>query len=160
MKRKMNRTTLLLATLIAFTSLSYGQQMKRSGRGEQAPQKMIQELKLTDEQADKMKDLRMDHESDMIDLQASLKKQKLEMRKLMSADQPNKKKIYAQIEKINDVDVKIQKEKVDHRLAVRSILTEEQLKIYKKGMMMKGRRGGPESPGKDGGRGNRHNGRF
>lgn len=156
----MNRTTLLLATLIAFTSLSYGQQMKRPGRGQQAPQKMMQELNLTDEQADKMKELRLDHESDMIDLQASLKKQKLEMRKLMGEDQPNKKKIYTQIEKINDVDVKIQKEKVDHRLAVRSILTEEQLKIYKKGMMMKNRRGGPEGHCNEGGRGNRHNGRF
>ncbi|MCF7809217.1 MAG: Spy/CpxP family protein refolding chaperone [Candidatus Marinimicrobia bacterium] len=156
----MNRSILLFTMLIALISLSYGQGINRAGCGQAPPFRMSQELNLTEEQAQQMKDLRMDHESTMIDLNASLKQERLNMRKLMGADEPNKKKIYAQLEKINSVDMKIQKARVDHRLAMRSTLSAEQLKVYKQGMMMKGRQCGPDGPGVKGDRGNRPHRRF
>ena len=86
----------------------------------------------------------------MIDLRASQKKEQLELKKLMSAEEPNKKKIHAQIDKISAVEAKIHKSRIDHRLAVREILTADQLKIYQQAKFHRGERGDCEHPRKPG----------
>lgn len=142
MKHATKQPILILALLITFTTTSYAQAKPNRGFREEGREKFKQELNLTDEQEAKMKELRLKQEEKMIDLRANQKKEQLALKKLMSADQPNKKKLYAQIDKISSADAKIKKARLDHRLKVRSILTDEQLKIYQKGMGKRAVRGG------------------
>lgn len=155
MKHKTNRSILVLTLLIALTSTSFAQRPDRRGQNEDRPAKLWQELKLTEEQEAKMKDLRLAQQEKMIDLRADKQKAELGLRKLMSADEPNKKKIYAQVDKVAATEVKIEKSRIDHRLEVRGLLTDEQLKVYQKAMHSKPKRGcdgngkGNRGPGRD-----------
>jgi len=91
---------------------------------------MIQELDLTEEQQDQMKDLRYAHGKTMIDLRGNMKSAQLDLRKLKTDDEPNKKKIYAQIDQVGKARTAMDKAQVDHQLEVRKVLTEDQYKIF------------------------------
>ncbi|MBT3254414.1 MAG: periplasmic heavy metal sensor [Candidatus Marinimicrobia bacterium] len=108
----------------------------------------LQEMQLTEEQEDQMQDLRYAHEKILIGLKADLKTAQLELKKLKQADEPNKKKIHAQIEKVGKQRIAIDKARADHHLEVRKVLTAEQFKVFKKKMRTRtghkgGRKGGP-----------------
>ncbi len=114
-------------------------QMKRGMEGGN----LLESLDLTEEQESQIKDLRYAKEKKMINLQAKVKSENLDLRKLKRADDPNKKKIYAQIEKVSDARVAVQKARADHQLAMRKILTDEQYKIFSKGLRDREGRKGP-----------------
>ena len=141
MKQKMQKA-LIPILVLALTVPSFAQpgkdQMKRGLRKGD----LIEALDLTEVQESQIKDLRFSHEKQMINLQAKVKTEKLNLRELKQADEPNKKKIYAQIEKVSNARVEVDKARVDHQLAMRKVLTEEQYKIFRKGMRKaEGRKG-------------------
>ena len=148
------KTTLMKKSLISLMSLAIALPMlAQPGSGGQSYQKekgaMREQLNLTEAQESQMQELRFAHEKDMINLKAKLQVEKLELRKLKQADEPNKKKVYAQIEKVGAARVAMDKAQFDHQLAVGKILTDEQYKIFLKMMAKKGR-------GMDGHRGKSH----
>ena len=112
------------------------------GRGDK-----LQALELTAEQEDQMKDLRYAKEKILIQLRADLKTSQLELKKLKQADEPNKKKIYAQIDKVGKQRTAIEKARVDHQLKIRKVLTDEQFKMFQKKMQAKAGRGDQRKSG-------------
>ncbi|MCF7824295.1 MAG: Spy/CpxP family protein refolding chaperone [Candidatus Marinimicrobia bacterium] len=134
MNHKLNKPALMLFLIMVFSLSAIAQPMNGPAKQGKGRMMMSEELNLTADQEKQMQELRFDHDSRMIDLKAKLQAERLEMRKLMAADEPNEKKIYGQIEKISTAEVKIEKARIDHKLAVRKILTAEQLKIFRNEM--------------------------
>ena len=116
---------LLAVPSLAQESTSSFDDMQGLGKNNQA-------LKLSAEQQAQMKTLRYKHEKQRIDLNANLKREQLELKRLNQAEDPNRRKIHAQVEKVGQARVDIGKSRADHQLEVRKILTKEQYKTFQK----------------------------
>ncbi|MGA2650000.1 MAG: Spy/CpxP family protein refolding chaperone [Terracidiphilus sp.] len=91
-------------------------------------QKMIDKLKLTDEQRKAMDATLLQHRATLIDLRASLQKAELNLEPLMSEDQPNESQILAQIDTVAQARAELEKANARFLLAIRSKLTPDQWK--------------------------------
>ena len=90
--------------------------------------KVVERLKLTDEQRKTFDGILLDHRAKLIDLRASLEKTELTLEPLMSDDQPNEAKILAQIDKVAQARAELEKANAGFLLAIRAKLTPEQWK--------------------------------
>jgi periplasmic protein CpxP/Spy len=90
--------------------------------------KIVDKLKLTDDQRKAMDGILQDHKMTLIDLRANLEKAEVEMQPLMRADQPNESAILAQIDRIAQARAELEKANARFLLAIRSKLTPEQWK--------------------------------
>lgn len=134
MRKQLKKPAVLLLLTAILTVTAFGQPNRASGDRNHGS---MDKLNLTVEQEKQMKELRFKHETVMIDLRADLQTERLKMRQLSSADVPNKKKIHAQIEKAGAAEIKMEKARADHKLAVRAILDDEQFKMFRHGFMNK-----------------------
>jgi len=130
----MRRKSLLLAgavvgTLMLVFSLAYAEHPRRD-RGE-----MSEELGLTEEQMESMRDVQYNFRKAQIGLRAELKTARLELRHLMMEENPNQGQISKLVDKIADTQKELLKQRIDKKLAMKEILTAEQ---FKKFMRMKG----------------------
>jgi protein CpxP len=135
------------------------------GPGHGHGQRMMDDLNLTTEQKEKLHDAMIAHQKEMIPLRADLKVARIELREMIRSNQ-SKSAIDAKVEAIGKLRTQIEKARVDNQLAMRSILTPEQLKKWdarpgafgsgkgmmgkdRQGMMERGRRGmmRPGAPG-------------
>ncbi len=136
----MKRITLLTGLLIALfaaSTLAQGPLCDSRGHGMmgggkhhgQGMMKMacFEQLDLSDEQEDKIQQLRFTHQSQMIDVRADIKKAQLKKHQEMTKDEPGKDAVMAAVREINSLRGKMAEMMVEHRFAVRDILTEEQL---------------------------------
>ena len=84
---------------------------------------------LSAEQTAKIQKLRIDHQKTVLALQTDLKTKRLELRQMMmeGADQ---KKLEAKIDELARVGAEIQKKRLAHRNDIRSLLTDEQKKVF------------------------------
>jgi Spy/CpxP family protein refolding chaperone len=105
---------------------SFGAQ-GQSGRWWNNP-KVIEQLKLTDEQRKAMDGILLEHREKLVDLRASLEKAELGMEPMMSEDQPNEAKILAQIDRVAQARAELEKANARFLLAIRSKMTPEQWK--------------------------------
>ena len=116
---------ILMLSLFLLVSLPYAQ----------APEKQQKRLKagleLTPEQKDKIKMTRLNFQKDKIKLKADMKIGQLELRSLMREDELNRGEIYRKIEYLGDLKTQLAKNRVDQRMAIRDILTKEQLEKLK-----------------------------
>ena len=85
------------------------------------------ELGLTDDQIDKLADMRFAHQKEMISKKAALKEAKLELRQLMRKTEVDRKAALAKQEKISAIKAEIAKIKLNNRLEMRNILTKKQV---------------------------------
>ena len=90
--------------------------------------KMVERLKLTDEQRKAMDGILLEHREKLIDLRASLQKAELAMEPLIRDDQPNEARILAQIDKVAQARAELEKANARFLLAIRGKLTPEQWK--------------------------------
>lgn len=90
--------------------------------------RVIERLKLTDDQRKQFDQILLDHREKLIDLRASLSKAELELEPLMQADQPNESAILAQIDRVAQARAELEKANARYLLALRSKLTPEQWK--------------------------------
>ncbi len=90
--------------------------------------RIVEALKLTDDQRKAMDGILQDHRMTLIDLRASLEKAELAMQPLMRADDPNETAILAQIDKIAQARAELEKANARFLLAIRSKLTADQWK--------------------------------
>ncbi len=120
--------------------------------------KIVEQLKLTDEQRKAMDEILLAHREKLIDLQAAEEKAELEMQPLMGADQPNETAVLAQIDKIAGTRAELEKANARFLLAIRSKLTPDQWKqvqafrdrpMQQRGQWGRGDRG-PGGNGRDG----------
>jgi periplasmic protein CpxP/Spy len=90
--------------------------------------KIIEKLKLTDEQRKAMDAILLEHREMLIDMRATEEKAELEMEPLMRADEPNETAILAQIDKIASARADLEKANARFLLAIRAKLTPDQWK--------------------------------
>jgi Spy/CpxP family protein refolding chaperone len=91
--------------------------------------KMVERLKLTDEQRKAFDGILLEHREKLIDLRASVEKAELGMEPLMGDDQPNEAKILGQIDKVAQARAELEKANARFLLAIRGKLTPEQWKL-------------------------------
>jgi periplasmic protein CpxP/Spy len=91
--------------------------------------RIAERLKLTDAQKKEFDSILLDHQEKLIDLRANVEKAELEMKPLISADQPNETQILAQIDKVAMARAELEKANARYLLAIRSKLTPEQWKM-------------------------------
>lgn len=93
--------------------------------------RMVEKLKLTDDQRKAFDQVLQVHREKLIDLRANLEKAELVMEPLVSSDQPEEGKILAQIDKVAQARAELEKANARYLLALRSKLTPEQWKQLK-----------------------------
>ena len=135
------RNLLLLAGLVGamllLFSLAYAQApdppMREKGEG----------LKLTDDQVEKMEEIRYNFAKTGIGLRADLKEARLELRHQMAQENTDKKEIARLVDRVAEAERMVLKHEVDRKLAVKEILTLEQFQkfLHKRGGMRKDRMG-------------------
>jgi periplasmic protein CpxP/Spy len=123
--------------------------------------RIVERLKLTDDQRKAMDAILQQHRVTLIDLRANVEKAEVEMQPLMRADEPNESAILAQIDKIAQARAELEKANARFLLAIRSKLTPDQWKQVQqfrdderqRGGQWSGHRQGPPSgppPGQQG----------
>jgi periplasmic protein CpxP/Spy len=90
--------------------------------------KVIERLKLTDDQRKAFDQILLNHREKLIDLRANVEKAELAMEPLVQSDQPNEGAILAQIDKLAQARAELEKANARYLLALRGKLTPEQWK--------------------------------
>ena len=90
--------------------------------------RVIERLKLTDEQRKAFDQILLEHRESLIDLHANLEKAELKLEPLVRDDQPNEGAILAQIDKVAQARAELEKANARYLLALRSKLTPDQWK--------------------------------
>lgn len=91
---------------------------------------VAEELNLTDDQIEKMEAFRFEHQKAMIQKRADLKTARLELKELMRKAKVDRKAAISRQEKISSVRSETARMKLDHRLQVRDLLSEDQVKKW------------------------------
>ncbi len=94
--------------------------------------KAAHELGLTDDQMDKVADMRFVHQKEMIKKKAALKEARLELRHMMRNAEVDKKAALATQEKISSIKTDVARIKLNHRLEMRGVLSSGQLEKWMK----------------------------
>jgi Spy/CpxP family protein refolding chaperone len=90
--------------------------------------KIVERLKLSDEQRKSFDEILFQHRETLIDLRGTLEKAELELEPLIRNDQPDESKILAQIDKVAQARAELEKANARYLLAIRGKLTPEQWK--------------------------------
>jgi len=166
---KKNRTPIILiaiALLLVGTALAFPGKHEgmgdRDGSGEmKMRQNLREELELTDQQIEQFEEMKYERRLASIDLRASLEKEKIEMERLMSSNDLDRKKIMSQAEKVADIQKEMHLARVEGQLDMMEILTQEQREKMKDLEMRKPRMGRSfgegDRKGLDGSRCENHN---
>jgi Spy/CpxP family protein refolding chaperone len=84
------------------------------------------DLDLSEEQAKKLQDLKLEVQKEMLDVKSSLKAKALELQTLLLSKEPDQAKVSSLLEEIGQIRTDMQKKAVDYQIEMREILTEEQ----------------------------------
>lgn len=122
--------------------------------------KVIDQLKLTDDQRKDMDQILLQHREELIDMRAGVEKAELAMEPLLNVDQPNEQAVLAQIDRVAQARAELEKANARFLLAIRAKLTPDQYKQLQAWRsqvhnrpMHQWRKGGPGGPGAPGGPG-------
>jgi len=110
-------------------------------------------LELTEDQMNRLESMQIEHQKQMIELRSSVKIAKVDLKAMMRKAKVDEKAALAKQAKISDLKAQIAAAMLKHKLAMRSVLTAEQLDKW---MKMKRDHMGPR--GKRGQRGDFHRG--
>jgi len=87
-----------------------------------------QKLQLSDDQSQKIEKIARDHQMRQIDLRAEIKKQDVLLQSLLEADTPDEAQVLAQVDKLSQARAQLEKSRVEMFLAIRHVLTADQVK--------------------------------
>ena len=90
--------------------------------------KIVEKLKLTDDQRKAMDDIFQKHREKLIDLRANVEKAEVSMEPLVKADQPNESAVMSQIDKVAQARAELDKANARFLFALRAKLTPDQWK--------------------------------
>ena len=88
--------------------------------------RIVDKLKLTDDQRKAMDEIFQQHREKLVDLRASVDKAEIEMEPLVRADQPNESAVMAQIDKVAQARAELEKANARFLFELRAKLTPEQ----------------------------------
>jgi len=121
-------TGLIIVSLLLTIGLA---QKPRWGKAKWQRAGMLAKLPdLTEEQQNKIEELRLNFQKEMSPERIKVSKLRLELKELLIADKPDLGKINSQLEDINKQRLKMEKARIKHRLEVRELLTEKQRLIF------------------------------
>lgn len=103
-----------------------------SANAQRGPMWMDEDLNLTEQQQQKMEDLRFQHQKSMIQKKAALKTAELEMRNMMQEANLDEKAVLAKQKEISTFKAAISEERVRQQIAMRKVLNAEQLQKFLK----------------------------
>jgi Spy/CpxP family protein refolding chaperone len=117
---------------------------------------VVQQIGLTDDQAQKIDKTFQDFRVKLVELHTNLEKQETQLRPLVDADTPDDGAVMAQVERVALARVALEKANAAMMLAIRHVLTPDQWKKLQErspGRRHFGERpdGPPQKPGGDGG---------
>jgi len=118
----MKKTMLFMVMLTLVLAPSLLAQM---GRGMMAGD----QARLTSEQMNKIKQMNLKYQKEMMPIRMKLQEKNLELTNLM-ADMADKKKIESKIEEMSDIYSDLLKKSVEHRSNILSVLTDEQKEMF------------------------------
>jgi Spy/CpxP family protein refolding chaperone len=110
----------------------------RMSRFAQLRDEIPEELRISDEQRDQMRNLRTRHQKEMIPIRADLRVLRVELRELVS-NGANLSALNSKIDQIGKLRTEIEKKSMAQRLAMRDVFTDEQREAFKDRMFMGGR---------------------
>lgn len=119
-------TLILTALLISFNSAN----AQRGGNKPNDRKTNFNHLKLTDAQKVDFKKIQFAHEEARIELQAELKMNKLEVKKLLSENNFDEAKLLSLVEQGSIIKNKLKKSNVEMWLKIRNILDDDQKKLW------------------------------
>ncbi len=90
--------------------------------------KLVEKLKLTDDQRKAMDDIFLKHREKLVDLRGNLEKAEIELEPLVKADQPNESAVMSQIDKVAQARAELEKANARFLFALRAKLTPDQWK--------------------------------
>lgn len=90
--------------------------------------KIVEQLKLTDDQRKAMDQIYQEHREKLVDLRGNVEKAEIEMEPLVRADQPNEQAVMSQIDKVAQARAELEKANARFLFALRAKLTPEQWK--------------------------------
>jgi Spy/CpxP family protein refolding chaperone len=106
--------------------------MERAMRGDRGQwwnnPKVVEKLKLTDDQRKAMDVIFQQHREKLVDLRGNVEKAEIEMDPLVKADQPNESAVLAQIDKVAQARAELEKANARFLFELRAKLTPEQWK--------------------------------
>ncbi|OGC93475.1 MAG: hypothetical protein A2W25_05675 [candidate division Zixibacteria bacterium RBG_16_53_22] len=108
------------------------------------PGKMIavaEKLGLTDQQVEQLQNLKIQHQKEMIRLKADLQLARLELKEVMMKARLDEKAALAKQDRISNIKSGIDRARLEHKIASRKVLNEEQLAKWSKMRMEDGPRG-------------------
>ncbi|MEJ2420952.1 MAG: Spy/CpxP family protein refolding chaperone [Acidobacteriota bacterium] len=91
-------------------------------------------LNLNKSQVEQLQKLRYQHQERMIDLRADLKKKMLALKEQMTSSQTSEKTVDNAIDAVSAARSRMMKERFRHMMEVKSVLTPEQWKQFRKDM--------------------------
>jgi Spy/CpxP family protein refolding chaperone len=143
------KTIYIFLVSIIFAGMAFAQPW--GGKG-----KMMDQLKLTDQQKDKIETLKSENQRKMIDLKADLQKAKADMHDLVMKGNYSRSDFLGAVDKIAKAKEQIAKQMANHRMDVYEQLNPDQKKTFDKmhhrmgkgkGMMMRRGMMGHKGPG-------------
>lgn len=146
-----------VAVSMLVPALALAQRGNRPGRGDggewKAPrERMAERLNLSDEQQDKMQDLRREHQKQMLLHRGEMASLRAQMEAEFLSDSINEGKVKSLSAEISRLRSQMDESRLEHRLAMGKILTAEQREELQS-FRGAGRRGGFHRGGAWGGRG-------
>jgi Spy/CpxP family protein refolding chaperone len=97
--------------------------------------RMMKQLNLTTEQQEQLNALGAEFRKGMVDQQAEIAKARIELVELLRADVPNQDELAGHLEAISALQSAAKTRALDHWFAVNAILTAEQQKVWKRGLL-------------------------
>ncbi len=106
-------------------------QGSESPRAMQGHEMMMERLKLTDEQKKKMEDIHYQHRRKAIATRAEIATARLDLGRLMRAEDPEERAIDTQIDRMGQLRTGLAKDRIAEMLEARALLTPEQRKTWR-----------------------------
>lgn len=134
---------IMLMSSIAMAQPRGGMRPRAEGEQKQMRKPMFEELGLTDQQREQIRQVMLDTRKKNIDVEAKQKLARIELHELMGADTPDQSKINAKISELSKLHETLMRTRIESHLAVQKVLTPDQRKKAKElRPMMRERRGG------------------
>ncbi len=109
----------------------YGGHGMRHGRGHgmrgMGPMELADDIGLSDEQIDRMQEMRLDHRMQMIENRAAIQKARLQVQSLMRDDDAPEQEVMRAIDELSRVQADAKKTAYRHRQDMTNVLTADQL---------------------------------
>jgi len=131
----------IITALVIAAAVNFYPQQTDAPRNTQFRGRMLEKLNLTDDQQDKIEQLRLKNQEEMIDLRADLQKKRLAVEQLRQKGDYSRSNYLDLVNDLNASRDKIAVARANHRMDVYELLTDQQKDIFNRMPMMGGRGG-------------------